>query len=179
MDSESKFIIFFKKRVIPNVQHATVFLSNIMRVIQKTSSKPDSYQCNGIFSLCVYFRFAKYPSILKHSVLNSSHAVYWKKFTFISGYLLRKINVTQHIKHINLKDVTVASKCPSSLLFNLQFIISDNVENAHVLKLGPWECLSVYMFVPFVVCKLLAEIVIQFVCLKIRMCTTILFFPTS
>ena len=94
MDSESKFIIFFKKRVIPNVQHATVFLSNIMRVIQKTSSKPDSYQCNGIFSLCVYFRFAKYPSILKHSVLNSSHAVYWKKFTFISGYLLRKINVT-------------------------------------------------------------------------------------
>ena len=53
MNSESKLIIFFKKRVIPNVQHATVFLSNIMRVIQKPSSKPDSYQCNGIFSLHV------------------------------------------------------------------------------------------------------------------------------
>ena len=94
MNSESKLIIFFKKRVIPNVQHATVFLSNIMRVIQKPPSKSDSYQCNGIFSLCVYFHFARYPSILKHSVLNSSHAVYWKEFTFISGYLLRKINVT-------------------------------------------------------------------------------------
>ena len=65
MDSESKFINFLKKRAFPNVQHATVFLSNIMRVIQKTSSKPDSYQCNGIFSLCVYFHFAKYPSVLK------------------------------------------------------------------------------------------------------------------
>ena len=141
--------------------------------------KPDSYQCHGTFSLCVYFHFAKYPSILKHSVLNSSHAVYWMKFTFISGYLLRKINVTQHIKHINLKDVTVASKCPSSLLFHLQFLISDNVENAQVLKPGPWEYLSVDMFVPFVVCKLLAEVVIQLVCLKMRMQTTVLFFPTT
>lgn len=131
----------------------------------------------NIFIMCL-FSFCKISLSFK-AVLKSSHAVYWMKFTFISSYLLRKVNVTQHIKHINLKDVTVASKCPSSLLFNLQCIISDNVENAQVLKLGPWEYLSVYMFMPFVVRKLLAEIVIQLVCLKVRLCMTVLFFPTA
>ena len=53
------------------------------------------------------------------------------------------------------------------------------MENAWVLKLGPWEYLSVYMFMPFVMRKLLAEIVIQLVCLKVRVCMTVLFFPTA